>query len=264
MNDESLRWPDRNRHPRSALWLALAASVAATLAVLAAAARWLGHEPIGWAVALGLFALVTGFVVRGLGEQRPHRRLGAPNVVTLCRAGLVCALAGAAPLGEPPTWPLWLVAGLAALLDAVDGWLARRAGLCSRFGARFDLEIDALLVLVLALLAWRTGQTGAWILLAGAMRYGFVLAAAPWPWLGSALPPSMRRKVICVVQVVSLLLCLLPGLPAPLASALGAIGLLALAGSFAIDIRWLWLARHEAHDGHDRHVGGGDDGPLPP
>ena len=43
-------------------------------------------------------------------------------------------------------------------LDGVDGWLARRRGMSSAFGARFDMEIDALLVQVLAILVWRYGK----------------------------------------------------------------------------------------------------------
>ena len=41
------------------------------------------------------------------------------------------------------------------LLDGVDGRLARKYGASSRFGARFDMEVDAVLICVLALLAWR-------------------------------------------------------------------------------------------------------------
>src|SRR6185437_12999615 len=68
-------------------------------------------------------------------------------------------------------------AGMAALvLAGVDGWAARRSGFASRFGARFDMESDALFVLALAALVYRTGQAGAWVLTLGAMRYIFVAA----------------------------------------------------------------------------------------
>jgi multidrug efflux pump subunit AcrA (membrane-fusion protein) len=39
------------------------------------------------------------------------------------------------------------------MLDGVDGWLARRHEIASRFGARFDMEVDALLILALSVLA---------------------------------------------------------------------------------------------------------------
>jgi len=218
---------------------ALTASLMTALVALVLAAHWLDHGPTGWAIALALFTVVSVLVVRGLAAHHPHPRFGPANLVTLGRAGLACVLAGTLPLGGTPTWPLWLVAGLAALLDGVDGWLARRSRLASRFGARFDLEIDALLILVLSLLVWRMDRAGAWILASGAMRYLFVAAMSAWPWLGAPLPESTRRKGVCVVQVVSLLLCLLPGLPTSLSVLSGALGLAALAASFAVDVRWL-------------------------
>ena len=78
----------------------------------------------------------------------------------------------------------------AVALDGVDGWLARRSGLSSDFGARYDMETDALLILVLAVLAWRQEKAGAWIVLAGAMRYLFVAAGYIWTWMTAPLPPS--------------------------------------------------------------------------
>ena len=50
---------------------------------------------------------------------------------------------------------------------AFDGPAARRSGIASRFGARFDMETDALMILVLAVLAWRWDRAGAWVLLPG-------------------------------------------------------------------------------------------------
>ena len=88
---------------------------------------------------------------------------------------------------------------VALSLDAVDGWLARRLGLASRFGARFDLEIDALLLLILALLVWQADRVGAWVLVIGLLRYAFVAAGlARGPGCATPLPPSRRRQTVCV------------------------------------------------------------------
>ena len=95
-------------------------------------------------------------------------------------------------------------------LDGVDGALARGRGEASEFGARFDMETDALLILVLAALVWQHDKAGAWILLAGLLRYLFVAASYVLPWLGAALPPSRRRQTVCVVQIVSLIGALAP------------------------------------------------------
>jgi hypothetical protein len=103
------------------------------------------------------------------------------------------------------------------------------------------------MILVLAVLAWRWERAGAWVLLAGLLRYGFVVAGAAWPWLAGELPPSRRRQAICVVQVVGLIVALVPWLPAPLAAAVAALSLGALCYSFAVDVRW--LARRRSMEG---------------
>jgi phosphatidylglycerophosphate synthase len=131
------------------------------------------------------------------------------------------------------------VATVTALLDAVDGVLARRSGLSSAFGARFDMETDAAFTLVLCMLVTQTGQAGPWILAAGLMRYGFVVAALAWPWLSAPLPPSKRRQTVCVVQITTLIVCLAPIVPPLLATGLAAISLTLLTLSFATDVRTL-------------------------
>jgi phosphatidylglycerophosphate synthase len=171
----------------------------------------------------------------------PHPAFGAANRVTLARAAGVGLLAGLAfePQDELRAWTAVALATTAAVLDGVDGRLARRSGLASRFGARFDMETDALMILVLAAIAWAWGRAGAWVLLAGLMRYGFVLAGAIWPWRAGELPPSRRRQAVCVVQVAGLILALVPWLSPSQAAAVAAVSLAALCYSFAVDVRWL-------------------------
>jgi hypothetical protein len=71
------------------------------------------------------------------------------------------------------------------------------------------------------------------------MRYAFVVAARPWPWLAGALPPSKRRQTVCVVQITALIICLGPIVPTPLAAGLAALSLALLTLSFAVDVRTL-------------------------
>jgi phosphatidylglycerophosphate synthase len=146
-------------------------------------------------------------------------------------------------LGSPPSvalaWSIVALALIALVLDGVDGRVARRRGETSAFGARFDMETDALLILVLAALAWSLGKAGAWILLAGALRYLFIAAGVVLPWLRAELPPSRRRQTVCVVQIASLILCLVPFVPPPVSAAIGFTGLVALTGSFAADVALL-------------------------
>lgn len=196
--------------------------------------------------ALAVFVLAGACMLHGLSTHAPHTRFGAGNRVTLGRLALIALLAGG--IGEPldsggaVAWAALVVATVAALLDAVDGPLARAGGLASQFGARFDMECDALLMLVLCLLAWQFDKTGAWVLAAGLMRYLFVAAAALWPWLAHPLPPSRRRQAVCVAQIVSLILCLAPVVDPWLARAIAGAGLAALVYSFAADLLWLGRA----------------------
>ena len=94
--------------------------------------------------------------------------------------------------------------------------------------------------LILSLLAWNLGKAGVWVILSGALRYAFVAAGWLLPFLERPLPPSERRRIVCVVQVATLIACLLPVLPPALTSPLAAVGLVATAWSFAVDVRWLW------------------------
>ena len=100
------------------------------------------------------------------------------------------------------------------------------------------METDAFLILALSILAWRAGPVGAWIVGIGALRYAFVAAGKVWPLLERELPPSLRRKVVCVVQGIALLVVVAPWIPAPLATAVGAAALVSLIGSFAVDTLW--------------------------
>ncbi len=172
----------------------------------------------------------------------PGQSLGVANRITLGRALLVAVLAGAVagfPALAPHTGLLALLALLALALDGVDGWAARRWQCESAFGARFDMELDAFLILVLCALLWVLDKVGLWVFAIGAMRYLFVLAMRPWPWLAALLPPSLRRKSVCVSQVGSLLLCLLPGVRGSFAVVLLGTALALLVWSFALDVRWL-------------------------
>ena len=171
---------------------------------------------------------------------------GLANRVTFLRAALVMPVAGMVPLpahlDAGATYWLLVLAAIALALDGLDGAVARRTGRVTSFGARFDMELDALLILVLALLVWQTGQTGIWVLLIGLMRYLFVAAGWRWCWLQGELAPSRRRKTVCVVQSVALLVVLAPVVSPYLASAIALGALILLTYSFIVDV--LFLYRH--------------------
>ena len=190
-----------------------------------------------------VFSLALSVLLLGL---RPRQGFGLANQVTFARALLLCVLAAA--LADPnlyltAAWPLLLLALVVLLLDGVDGWAARKLDQCTQFGARFDMEVDAALIMVLCLALWLSGQVAGWVLMIGAMRYAFVAASAIMPWLKRPLPDSFRRKLVCVLQVAALLIALSPVPGSALQATLLAAALLALTWSFAVDVRWLWRRR---------------------
>jgi phosphatidylglycerophosphate synthase len=169
-----------------------------------------------------------------------------PNHVTAMRAAIVLFLASLvfAPPRPSIAWIAVVASTIAAVLDGVDGWLARRRGLTSAFGARFDMEVDALLILVLAMLAWWWDKAGAWVLLSGLFRYLFIAAGWFLPWMRRPLAPTPRARIICVVQIVTLIVSIGPVVPGSLSLPVAAAGLLALAYSFAVDTLRLWRNRN--------------------
>ena len=169
-----------------------------------------------------------------------------PNHITAIRAVIVLFLATLV-LATPRASIAWIgviASSVAAVLDGVDGWLARRTGRMSEFGARFDMEVDALLILVLALLAWWWEKAGAWVLMSGLLRYLFVAAGWLLPWMRRPLTPTQRGRIICVVQIVTLIVSIGPIVPRQLSMPVAAAGLLTLAYSFFVDTVRLWRNRN--------------------
>jgi phosphatidylglycerophosphate synthase len=190
---------------------------------------------------LAVFVAGAAVVLAGLPRHHPFDSFGVANAVTTARAAVVALLAGL--IGERTNGAAAALAVAAAVLvtvlDGVDGWLARRTRMASPFGARFDMETDAVMILVLAVLAWQFGKVGAWVVASGVFRYAFVAAGLVWPSLRMPLPPSTRRKAVAIAQVVALIAALCPFVPAAAAAALAAAGLCALSLSFLQDVRWL-------------------------
>ena len=193
-----------------------------------------------------LFVVVMGVSIGFLQRHHPFPRFGAANQITSLRAilvSLVASLVGEARGPRIATAAVVLSVTVTAL-DGVDGWLARRNGLASSFGARFDMETDALLILALSVLAWRHDKAGAWVIISGLMRYAFIAAGSVAPWLRATLPPRRRRQTICVIQIAALTLVMAPPIEPPVSVVIAVAALVTLAASFLIDI--VWLREHRA------------------
>jgi phosphatidylglycerophosphate synthase len=242
----AMRWHVPGRGLQTSVLLAGAVACAAVIGAAVVAQAWL---PLGAAYparALVVFATAFAAVCVLIGHHHPHQRFGAANQVTLARAVLTALLA--ALVAEPADAAIAAAAVGAAVavtvLDGVDGFLARRNRMVSRFGARFDVETDALFVMVLSVLVWQYGKAGAWVLIGGLLRYAFVAAGWILPWLAGPLRPTRRARVIAVCHMAGLIVALAPLVPVPLSTAAAGASLALLSWSFAVDIRRLWHGDH--------------------
>ncbi len=224
------------------LLVPLAGLGAAGLAHVGGAAQPLHAALLTWGLATAGGLIILQALER---MNYPHSRLGVCNIMTLLRAAAITMLAGLLATPEvlhPETglgWALVVLAVITLMLDGVDGWAARRSGLRSEFGARFDMEADVGFAIVMAALAWQSGQVGIWFLALGLLRPAFLLAALLLPALRHPLPDAYWRKSIAAVQMGVQVAILTPIIAPTVAQLLGASLLLGVALGFAVDIRWL-------------------------
>lgn len=199
-----------------------------------------GMGPAGWLT--GLVCALAGWAVLSRAVHRSRlSSFGPANRVTLGRAvlvGGVTALVADSFRSAPPVTLFVGLTAVALILDGVDGKVARRTGTASPLGARFDMEVDAFLILVLSV--YVSTRVGPWVLLIGGMRYVFVAAARLWPWLTAPLPPSTARKTVAALQGVLLLVAAAGLLPLAVDTGVAAVALGLLSWSFGRDVLWLW------------------------
>lgn len=220
-----------------------AAGLAGQVVVLAGLAATVELSDLGGLIGLWYGVVVCLLLSRGL-DRPGQRQLGAANGVTLARATLVGGVAAlvVTSIEQPVPVAVLVPLAIAALaLDAVDGLVARRTGTVSELGARFDYEVDSVLLVVLS--AYAAGTYPAWVLAIGLMRYAFVAAGWVLPWLRGPLPPRYWRKVVAAIQGVVLVAAVSGVIPRPLMVAVLAASLALLAESFGRDIVWRWRHR---------------------
>jgi phosphatidylglycerophosphate synthase len=215
----------------------------ALLTVLTVLAGTVGLGLAGWAVGIA-FGLTTSALLAGAMHRADRPALGPADRVTLARAILVGGIAALVADSFSRPASVGALVGLAAValvLDAVDGRVARRTGTVSALGARFDMEVDAFLILVLSVDAARS--VGAWVLAIGVARYAYVAAGRVAPWLREPVPPRYWGKCVAAVQGVVLTVAVAGVLPVLVTDAVLLVALVLLAESFGRDVRVLWC-RH--------------------
>jgi phosphatidylglycerophosphate synthase len=225
-----------------------ASGLIAQVVLLAVLAGTAGLGEVGWTVGIACAATMAAALARGLARD-PGQRLASASWVTLARATLavgVAALAADSFTHETPVALLVTLAGVALVLDAVDGWVARRSGDATTLGARFDGEVDAFLILALSVYA--APACGAWVLAIGAARYLFLAGEWLLPWMRAPLPSRRWRKVVAATQGVVLTVAAAGVLPVALTQALLVVALALLTASMGQCVWWLWRRRHAPHE----------------
>jgi phosphatidylglycerophosphate synthase len=215
------------------------AGFAAQLLLLGALAVSVGLSTWGWLAGVAYGSVLCGLLSLAL-QRAGMTRLGWANAVTFGRAILTGGVTAMVFTPGTPAVLLVTVAAVALAMDGVDGQVARRTGTTTALGARFDMEVDAFLILVLSIVT--AAEYGWWALAIGAFRYVFVAASWAMPWLNAPLPPRFGRKVVAAQQGVMLAVVASGLLPTWLAVFALAVALGSLTWSFGRDVAWLYQA----------------------
>lgn len=208
-----------------------------------------------WTGSLWLVACCAGLsfcvlVARSRSKWTPRGGFGAANWITATRAVVTLAL----PLihlqleGTSTAGLVLAALAMAVLaLDILDGWVARRFAVAGEFGATFDVEADAVFVLLLSLLLHERGVAGLWVVGAGLWRYVYVLA----PLLVATVEPPATRSLFgraaYVVLIFSLVLALL--LPPAWSVLVAAFGTSAVSASFLLSFWHRYAAAKPPQEG---------------
>ena len=208
------------------------------LAMLAALGVGLvGHDSSALVVAaLVTFAVLVVICRSGF---TPSGRFGLGNAVTTLRFALASAI-GLVP-DTVPTWALGLTVLAIFALDGIDGWLAKRAGDASEFGAHFDMETDSYLVLLVGLELYTRGRFGAWVLGPGLLHYLYVVCLWVIPARNGEIPRfDLGRHAFTGLMLGLVAGMILPGLWGAAATAIGG-GMVGV--SFGWSFYWSYAGR---------------------
>ena len=177
-------------------------------------------------------------------EAPLYKTLGWANKLTLLRSWLIATVAGFLfqpwPEGAVLAWLPGMLYFFAAVLDRVDGYVARRTGQSSLLGNELDTVADALGLAIASLLAFAYGQVH-WSYLLFGIAYYLFHAGIMWRnWRGLPiypLPPALHRRTWAGFQMGFLVVVLWPLFHPPLTMLAGFAFMLPALIGFLID--WL-------------------------
>lgn len=230
----------------------------AGLVMLTTAAALISYTGLATAVLPWLLAstLCWALVVQQTWARLHHNRqdktsalyadLGTANRMTIVRGWLIAATSGFLFLAAPAPLLIWIAAGLysiAAILDRLDGWVARKTRRTSLMGTELDTAFDALGLLVAPLLALQLGKIHPSYLLVSIAYYWFVAGLYVRERRGAPvypLEPSQLRRTLAGFQMGYVAAVLWPAFDARMTVPAGFVFMAPLLAGFFID--WLQVS----------------------
>lgn len=196
--------------------------------------HWSPAHALRWLTLAALLFAYLLWMLRSLlnhnhrqGEDLLLPTFGPGNALSLLRGALIVLIAGFLFSPRPTGVLAWLPAALYVLSDFTDffdGYLARVSDHATRLGETLDVNLDALGVLVVTLLAYQYGTLPFWYLPVGFARYLFLFGL----WLRRRrgqpvyeLRPSVARRGFAGLQMGFITVMLFPVISPP-ASTIGA------------------------------------------
>ena len=236
---------------RELAWLTGLGALALVGSGLFLGSIWQGGDGLQWlSQSTVLWLFVCHQTYRRLDLNRPalesplYANLGWGNRLTLLRSWLIAATGGFVlqpwPEGALLSWLPGMIYFAGAVLDRVDGFVARRTGQMSVLGNELDTVSDALGLAVAAILAYGYGQVHVSYLIMGAAYYLFH-AGLFWRKARNlpivALPPALHRRAWAGFQMGFLVVALWPLFYPPVTMVAGFAFMLPALTGFLID--WL-------------------------
>ncbi len=249
---------------RELVWVVLIGIGCLILGSLLLSAALNFNSALQWLIQAGLiWAFICYQSHRRLHLNRPnleaplYKELGWGNRVTLLRAWLIAATAGflLKPWPEGPllSWLPGMIYFFGAVLDRVDGYVARRTGHSSLIGTELDTVSDAIGLAVASILAVSYGQTH-WSFLFMGLAYYAYHGGILWRKYRDLpvypLPPSIHRRVWAGFQMGYLVVALWPLFYPPLTLIGGFAFMLPALIGFLVD----WLIVSGRIDRKDERV----------
>ena len=156
--------------------------------------------------------------------------INVPTALTWLRILLIPVFVGVYYLPDAwlaPAGKNWLAMGIfaaAAITDWLDGWLARKLGLTSAFGAFLDPVADKLMVAAALILLVALGRAEAWLAIIIIGREIAISALREWMaelGAGKSVAVAFLGKFKTAAQMTAIIALLLyepliPGIPTPL------------------------------------------------